>query len=77
VGICQRDDLSGVTRVGEDFLVTGEAGVENDFAAPAGASARRTAVKDSSVLERECRATSEGCGQCVLQKVSSRCGVNR
>jgi hypothetical protein len=76
VGIRQADDLPGVTRVGEDFLIAGEAGVKNDFAATAGLSARRAAVKDSSVLERERRATCEGLGQCVLQKISFRCRVD-
>jgi hypothetical protein len=50
VGIRQADDLPGVAGIGENFLVTGEAGIENDFAATAGASTRCTAVKDSSVL---------------------------
>ena len=57
VRIREADDLAGVARIGENFLIAGEAGVKNDFAAAAGASARRAAVKDSSVLERESRAT--------------------
>jgi len=57
MGIRQAHDLPGVAGVGEDFLVSGEAGVKNDFAATARASARRAAVKDSSVLERERRAS--------------------
>jgi hypothetical protein len=77
VGIRQADDLSGVAGIGENFLVAGEAGIENDFATTAGASARRAAVKDASVLERENRATCEGFGQCVLQKISFRCRVDR
>jgi hypothetical protein len=77
VGIGQADDLPGIAGIGENFLVTGEAGVENDFAGTAGASARRAAAKDASVLERESRATCEGFGQCVLQKISFRCRVNR
>jgi hypothetical protein len=36
VGIGEANDLPGVTRVGENFLVSGEAGIENDFAATAG-----------------------------------------
>jgi hypothetical protein len=52
VGVRQADDLPGVTRVGEDFLIAGEARVKNDFAATTGLSARRAAAKDSSVLER-------------------------
>jgi len=71
------DDLPGVAGVGENFLITGKAGIENNFAASAGAGARGAAVKDLSVFEREYRASSGNCGQCVLQKISSRCGVDR
>ncbi len=72
VRIGEADDLPGVAGVGENFLVTGERGVKNDFAAAASASARRAAVKDSSVLERENRASWLRFGQCVLQKSSWR-----
>jgi hypothetical protein len=75
VGIREADNLAGIAGIGENFLVTSEAGIENDFAAAARASACRTAVKDSSVLERENRATSEGLRQCVLPKCSFRCRV--
>jgi hypothetical protein len=67
--ISEADDLPGIARIGENFLVAGEAGVENDLTAVARASARRTSAKDSSVLERERRASSEGLVQCVLQKM--------
>jgi len=75
VRIREADNLAGIAGIGENFLVTSEAGIENDFAAAARASACRTAVKDSSVLERENRATSEGLRQCVLPKRSFRCRV--
>jgi len=68
VRISEADDLAGVAGIGENFLVAGEAGVENDFTPAARASARRASVKNSSVLERERRASSEGLVQCVLQK---------
>ena len=71
----EADNLAGIAGIGENFLVTGEAGIENDFAAAARASACRTAVKDSSVLERENRATCEGLRQCILPKCSFRCRV--
>lgn len=57
VRIREAHDLPGVARIGEYFLIAGEAGVKNDFAATTGLSARRAAVKDSSVLERERRAS--------------------
>ena len=54
--IRQAHDLSGIAGIAENFLVTGEAGVENDFAAAARDRAGSTAVKDASVFEREdCR----------------------
>jgi hypothetical protein len=76
VGIREANNLTGVARIGENFLVAREAGIKNDFAAAARASARRAAVKDSSVLERESRATFGGLAQCVLRKISFRCRVN-
>ena len=53
VRIRQADDLPGVTRVGEDFLISGEAGIENDFAAAARLRARGAAVKYPPIFERE------------------------
>ena len=72
VGIGQADDLTGVAGIGEYFLITSEAGIKNDFAATTDASARRTTVKYSSVLERERRATCGGLVQCCLL-YTSRC----
>ncbi len=70
VRIREADNLAGVTGVGENFLVTGEAGIKNDFAAAAATCARRAAVKYSSVLEREDRAVSVQRLQCVLRRDS-------
>ena len=53
VRIGKADDLPGVAGIGEDFLITGETGVKNDFAAAAGAGARGAAVKNPPVLECE------------------------
>jgi hypothetical protein len=53
VGIGQADDLARVTRIGEDFLISGEAGIENDFAAAPGDRSPRAALKDSPVFERK------------------------
>ena len=78
VRIREADDLPGVAWIGEYFLIAGKAGVKNDFAATAGLSARRAAVKDSSVLERECRATFGRLLQCVvLRKSSFRSRIHR
>ena len=56
VRIGQTDDLPGVAGIGENFLITGEAGIENDFAAAARNRAGRAAVKDAPVFQ------GEGCG---------------
>jgi hypothetical protein len=67
VGIGQANDLSGITGIGENFLITGEAGVENDFAAAARDCARRPAVKYAPVLERQSCGTMQNFGQCALR----------
>jgi len=64
--IRQTDDLSGVAGVGENFLITGEAGVENDFAAAARDRASSAAVKDAPVFQREYRGSVLNFGQWVL-----------
>jgi hypothetical protein len=51
VRIGQANNLPGVAGVGENFLITGEAGIENDFAAAARNRARRAAVKDAPVFQ--------------------------
>jgi hypothetical protein len=55
VRISQADNLACVTGVGENFLVSGEAGIKNDFAAPARDRAGRAAIKYAPVFQRECR----------------------
>jgi hypothetical protein len=58
VRVGETDNLAGITGVGEYFLVAGEAGIKNDFAAATGTSARRAPVKYAPVLERENRGGS-------------------
>ncbi len=54
--ISQTDDLAGVAGVGENFLISGEAGVENDFATVARDGAGGAAIKDAAVFQRKgCR----------------------
>ena len=69
--ISQADNLAGITGVGENFLVSGEAGIENDFAAAARDRARRAAVKYAPVFEREYRGSMLHFGQWVLLLFSS------
>jgi hypothetical protein len=45
--------------------------IKNDFAAPPGARTRGTAVKCSSVFQREGRARCSLLRQCILQNISS------
>jgi len=73
VWIGQTDDLPGVAGVGEDFLITGEAGIKNDFAAAARDRACRAAVKDAPVFQREYRGSVLNFGQWVLPYFSSKC----
>ena len=67
MGVGQADDLPGVARIGENFLITGEAGIENDFAAAARDRAGRAAVKDAPVLERQDCRTMQDFVQCALR----------
>ena len=60
VRISEAGNLAGVAGIGKYFLIAGEAGIENDFAATPDACAAGAAVKDSSVFERERRAN---CGR--------------
>ena len=66
MGIGQTNDLAGIARIGENFLITGEAGIENDFAAAARDRAGRAAVKDAPVFQREYRGSVLNFGQWVL-----------
>ena len=66
VGIGKTDDLASVAGVGEDFLVTGEAGVENDLATAARDGARGAAVKDAAVFQREGRGSVRNLPQRIL-----------
>jgi hypothetical protein len=72
VRIGQADNLAGVTGVGENFLISGEAGIENDFAAPARDCARRAAVKYAPVFQREDRRSVLNFRQWVLPSGSWR-----
>jgi hypothetical protein len=53
VGIRQADNLARVTRIGEDFLIAGKAGVKNDFASAPGGCSPRAAMKNAPIFERK------------------------
>jgi hypothetical protein len=65
--IGQTDDLAGVTWVCENFLITGEAGIENDFTAAARDRARSAAVKYAPVFQSENGGAVLNFGQFVLR----------
>jgi hypothetical protein len=67
VRIRQAHDLPRVARVGENFLITGEAGIENDFASTARDSASGTAVKYAPVFQSESGGSVLNFGQVVLR----------
>jgi hypothetical protein len=72
VRIGQTNDLPGVAGVGENFLITGKAGIENDFAATARDRARGAAAKEAPVFQRENRGSVLNFGQWVLPYFSSK-----
>ncbi len=72
MGISEADNLARIAGVSENFLITGEAGIENDFAAAARDGARGTAVKDAPVFQRERRGSVRNLGQCVLPLLSCK-----
>jgi len=53
VRIRQADDLARVARIGENFLIPGEAGIKNNFAAAPRDSAGPPAVKNAPIFERK------------------------
>ena len=59
--------MPGIAGVGENFLVTGEAGIENDFAAAARDGASRAAVKYAPVFQSENGGAVLNFGQFVLR----------
>jgi hypothetical protein len=65
--ICQADNLPGVAGVCENFLITGEASIENDFAAAARDCACGTAVKYAPVFQSEGGGSVLNFGQVVLR----------
>jgi len=77
VRIGQANDLPGVAGIGENFLVTGEAGVENDFTAPARDGAGGAAIKYAPVFERECGGSMRNFRQVVLRTASFITGLGR
>ncbi len=53
LGIRENDNLSGVGRIGGDFLVTGEGGIKNDFTLAFAWVPMALALEDAPVFERK------------------------
>ena len=66
VWVGEADNLSGVAWVRENFLVSGEAGIENSFPAPSGFSARGASNENSPVFQRKRGGLSDLMGQRIL-----------
>ena len=77
VRIGQANDLPGVAGICENFLVTGEAGIENDFAAAARDGAGSAAIKYAPVFERDCGGSMRNFRQVVLRTASFITGLGR
>ena len=73
--IRQADDLPCVAGIRENFLVTGETGIENNFAAAARDGAGRAAVKDAPVFECEYGGAMLNFGQWSLLIFSSASAI--
>ncbi|HVM91892.1 MAG TPA: hypothetical protein VMT67_03720, partial [Terriglobales bacterium] len=67
--------MPGIAGIGENFLIAGEAGVENDFAAAARDGAAGAAVKDAPVFERQNCGAMLSFAQCVLRTASFLIGL--
>jgi hypothetical protein len=67
MGIRQANNLPGIARISENFLITGKAGIENDFTAAARNRAGRAAAKEAPVLERQDCRTVRNFAQCALR----------
>jgi hypothetical protein len=75
--IRQADDLSGIAGIGENFLITGEAGIENDFASPPRDGAGSAAIKNTAVFECKYGRAMRNFGQRVLLRSESECNAKR
>ncbi len=53
LGIGEDDNLAGIRRIGENLLVAGEAGVENNFPRVFDGRTKTTALEDRAVFQGE------------------------
>jgi hypothetical protein len=60
--IGENDDLAAIGRVGEDFLIAGDGGIENNFAGALSGRSKTDAFEDDAVFQDE---------NCLLQPIDS------
>ena len=54
--VCEDDDLAGIGGIGEDFLIAGDRGIEDNFARAFGGRTKTPALEDGSVFQgQDCR----------------------
>ena len=58
--IRQRDDLSAIGRIGQDFLIAGHRGIKNNFALGVAISADGLAPKQTTVFQDQERGFPQG-----------------
>ena len=68
VGIGKTNNLASVTWIGENFLISGEAGVENSFSTAAGFRTRGASNENTPVFQRKRGGLSNLMGQRILLK---------
>jgi len=68
VGVRQANNLASVTWIGKNFLISGEAGVENSFSTAAGFRTRGASNKNTPVFQRKRGGLSNLMGQRILLK---------
>ena len=73
VGIGKTNNLASVTWIGENFLISGEAGVENSFSTAAGLRTRGASNKNTPVFQRKRGGLSNLMGQRILLR---NCRIN-
>jgi hypothetical protein len=74
--IGKTNNLAGVTRVRKNFLIAGEAGVENDLSTAARDGARGAALKDAPIFQRESRESVRNFGQRGLPLSSCKFAIH-
>jgi hypothetical protein len=68
VRVGEADNLSSIAWIGENFLISGEAGIKNSFSTAAGFRTRGASNKNTPVFQRKRGGLSNLMGQRILLK---------